>query len=271
MLIREKTVIVTGASSGIGRATAREFAKAGANVVLASRDKAALTRTAEQLSGPGRGLCLAVPTDMREPESVRAMVDRAVEELGGIDVLVNNAGVGLNATIAEGDLENMRDIVEVNLFGYIHAIQAVVPHIRKRGGGAIVNVSSVAGRIAAPYSGVYSMTKAAISALSDALRLELEDDGINVITAYPGFTDTGFHRNAIRELEMPRPSIVLRGVSAAKAGRRIVVAVREDEREFYVTLGDRMAVLVKNAAPRLVDWGVRRLWLGGGKPKRLRS
>ncbi len=128
MRLKGSTVIVTGASSGIGRETVRALARAGSNVILASRNKKALQGLAKELKPlPGRGL--VVPTDVADREAVKAMVERAVKEFGSIEVLVNNAGLGLNAPIAEGSLENIRHVFEVNLFGAIHCIQAVVPHM----------------------------------------------------------------------------------------------------------------------------------------------
>ena len=265
MNLRGKSVIVTGASSGIGRAAAREFARAGSNVVLASRNGEALERLAADLA-PLPGRRIVVPTDVRDREAVKAMVQRAVEEFGGVDVLVNNAGLGLNAPIAEGSLENMRYVLEVNLFGAIHAIQAVAPHMKKQGGGAIVNVSSVAGRISTPYNGIYSGTKAALNSLTDALRLELEEYGIAVIAVYPGYTRTAFHTTSIREVELPEPSRLVQGATGAAVGRKIVAALREGKRETFVTLADAAAVTVKSFAPRLVDWGIRRLWLRSRRP-----
>ncbi|MBI1885192.1 MAG: SDR family NAD(P)-dependent oxidoreductase [Chloroflexi bacterium] len=260
-----RTVIVTGASSGIGRETSREFARAGANVVLASRNKERLDALAEELS-PLPGKRLVVPTDVREREAVEAMVARAAETFSGVDVLVNNAGLGLDASIAEGSLDNMRYVFDVNLFGYIYAVRAVVPHMRKQGRGIIVNVSSVAGRISTPYNGVYSATKASINSVSDALRLELAEDGIKVITIYPGFTVTGFRDNSLHEVELPAPSRMLQGVPALAVGRKIVQAVRREKREAFVTFGDAAGVMVKNLAPRLVDWGIKRFWLASRKP-----
>ncbi len=265
MRLKGKTVIVTGASSGIGRETAREFARAGSNVVLASRNEGALKELADELSAlPGRRLVAG--TDVRDPAAVKAMVERAVAEFGGVDVLVNNAGVGLRSTVSEGSIDNMRYVLDVNVLGVVHAVQAVVPHMRRSGGGAIVNVSSVAGRITTPYSGLYGATKAAVNSLTDALRLELEPDGIVVTAVYPGYTATAFGENAIKEVEAPAPpSRLVRGAPASAVAKTIVRAVRRSSREAFVTFGDALAVSVKNVSPRLVDWGIRRLWLRSRK------
>lgn len=265
MDLRGRTIIVTGASSGIGRATAAEFARAGCNVVLAARSQGRLRAVAEELAAfPGQRL--VVPTDVSRAEQVAAMVDKTLRAFNGVDILVNNAGQGLDAAIADGNPVNMRYVFEVNFWGAIHCIRAVVPHMRRQGRGMIINVTSVAGRIATPYNGIYAATKAALIALSDALRLELAGDGIHVVVVYPGYTATDFGANAIKELERPRPVSRLRGVPAVAVARVIVKAARRQQREAYVTLGDVLAVVAKNVAPRLVDWGIRRIWLASRRP-----
>jgi NAD(P)-dependent dehydrogenase (short-subunit alcohol dehydrogenase family) len=268
MKLKGSTVIVTGASSGIGRETARRFAQAGSNVVLASRNGKALEALARELE-PLPGGRLVVPTDIADREAVKAMVERTLREFGSIEVLVNNAGLGLNAPIADGTLENIRYIFEVNLFGAIHCIQAVTPHMKERRRGTIVNVSSVMGRLAGPYNGAYSAAKAALNALTDAMRQELEPYGIGVTVIYPGYTITGFHPNSLSEVKMPPQSRLVRGVGPEAVAQTIVQAVRKGRREAYVTLGDAAAVMIKNLSPRLVEWGMRRLWLSSRRPEKM--
>ena len=267
MKLRGRTAIVTGASSGIGKETARKLARAGSNVVLASRSGEALEELARELE-PLPGRCVAVPTDVTDREAVGRMVDRTLKDFGSIDVLVNNAGLGLRAPVAEGSLENIRYVFEVNLFGAIHCIQAVAPHMKERRQGTIVNVSSVVGRLATPYSGAYSATKAALNALTDSMRLELDQYGIRVIAVYPGYTVTGFHENVLREMEPPRPSRLLRSVGPEAVAKAIINAVLGNKRETYVSTTDAASVMIKNASPRLVDWAMRRLWLTSQEPEK---
>ncbi len=261
MRVDGRTVIITGASSGIGRETAREFARRRAQVVLASRNREKLDALAGELADyPGRRL--VVPTDVTDRLAVEALMRRTLEEFDSVDVLVNNAGVGLFAPIASGSLDNMHHLFNVIFWGAIHCTQASVPYMRRQGSGHIVNVSSVAGKIAAPYLGVYSATKFALTAVSDALRSELAGSGIHVSTVYPGLTDTSFRENMLREADVPDVPGYMSSVGAAAVGRRIVQAVRWSLRDTYVTLQDFAAVSAYPLAPALADWVLRLAWLG---------
>jgi short-subunit dehydrogenase len=260
MRLRDKTVIVTGASSGIGRETAIAFARADANLVLASRNEGALIKLAAELAPLGRRVAV-IPTDVTQRAAVDAMAQWVAEELGSIDILVNNAGLGLNALLAEGSMTNIRRLFEVNVFGALHCIQAVVPYMKKQGSGQIINVSSVAGKIATPRNGAYAATKFALIAISDALRLELADCGITVTTVYPGVTDTPFGENVLKEVETPPVPAVVRGVPARRVADAIVRAARRQKREVFITVTDRMAVGLKNVSPCVVDWGMRTFYL----------
>lgn len=260
MQLEGRTVIITGASSGIGRETAREFAGRRAHVVLASRNRDALESLADELEDyPGRRL--VVPTDVTDRLAVEALVRRTVEEFEGLDVLVNNAGVGLFGPIVGGSLDNMHHLFAVNFWGAIHCIQAAVPFMRRQRRGHIVNVSSVAGKVSVPYLGIYSATKHALTAVSTALRSELAGSGIGVSTVYPGLTETGFQDNMLREVAVPDPPSYVPTASATAVARRIAQAARWNLRDVYVTLPDLAAVSAYPLAPGIADWAVRTVWL----------
>ncbi len=204
MDVEGNVVLVTGASEGIGAATARLLADRGARVALAARSADKLA----QLSGELKD-SFAIQADMSEPESIIAMVDATVEHYGRIDVLVNNAGRALRAPLAEVKIADFQDIVELNVYGPLLAMQAVIPHMRQQGGGSIVNVSSNVSKMAIPTIGAYAATKYALNGLSLTARGELAGDGIVVTVMYPGQTATNFGKNATVDQSMvsaPPPS-----------------------------------------------------------------
>jgi NADP-dependent 3-hydroxy acid dehydrogenase YdfG len=183
-----RVVIVTGASAGIGEATARLASKRGARLVLAARRADRLEALAADL-----GEAIAVQTDMRDPAQIRRMVDRAVSAYGGVDVLVNNAGQGLHVPIEQIRLEDFAAVTELNVYGSLLAMQAVIPLMRGAGGGHIVNVSSGTTLMTPVGTAGYAATKAALNMLSIVARAELADEGIVVSTVYPFITATEFH------------------------------------------------------------------------------
>ena len=245
-----RTVIVTGASSGIGRETAREFAKHGANVVLASRNREKLEAIAADI---GKAATV-IPVDVTDRLSVEALVRRTVEEYDAIDVLINNAGVGLFAPVADGNLDNARHLFEANFWGAVNCIQAAAPYMISQRRGHIVNVSSVAGRISPPHMGMYAASKHALAAISDALRVELSSKGIGVSTIYPGLTDTSFMENMLQEVEAPAVPPIARFVSSVVVSTRIFQAVRFNLRDAYVSPEDIAAVAADAFVPQLSDW-----------------
>jgi NAD(P)-dependent dehydrogenase (short-subunit alcohol dehydrogenase family) len=253
--LRGKVTVVTGASSGIGEATARELASRGASVVLASRAMDKLEALRREISASG-GLALAVETDVSDRASVEAMVGRAVGELGSLDVLANNAGLGLSGRIAEVRAEDVRHVFEVNAIGPLNCIQSALPHMGE--GGRIINVSSVVGRRAIPKVGAYCASKFALNALSDALRVEVAGRGITVTSVYPGTTSTSFRENSRRTRDEKR-GWRPKGVTPDKVAQKIADAAERGPRDVYVTLPDRLFVAGVTLFPGLAD-RVLRVW-----------
>lgn len=195
MKIQDCIVVITGASSGIGRATAHAFASQGATVVLAARREHILQdvkRECEQLGGSA----LAIPTDVREEKQVRDLAQQTIETLGRIDIWINNAGVSMFGRFEEVPPESFEAVIRTNLFGYIYGARAVLPIFREQGHGHLINVASIVARISQPYTSAYAVTKAGIRALSDSLREELLDaKDIHVSTVSPATIDTPLFQN----------------------------------------------------------------------------
>jgi clavulanate-9-aldehyde reductase len=187
--LSNQVVAITGASSGIGEATALECARAGAAVALAARRKDRIDALAARITEQG-GRALAVATDVGREADARAFIERAQEELGRLDVLVNNAGVMLLGPIAGADTEEWRRMVEANVYGVLYCTHAALPLMLAQGAGHIVNVSSVAGRFARAGSGVYNLTKFGVGAFSEALRQETAPLGLRVTLIEPGAVAT---------------------------------------------------------------------------------
>jgi NADP-dependent 3-hydroxy acid dehydrogenase YdfG len=180
---------ITGASSGIGEATALSLAREGAAVALGARRADRLRDLAERIEGEG-GRALAIEVDVADEESARLFVKRTHAELGGLDILVNNAGVMLLGPVEGADTEHWRRMVDVNLLGLLYCTHEALPLMREQGGGTIVNLSSVAGRFARPGSAVYNLTKFGVGAFSEALRQEVVDAKIRVVVVEPGYVET---------------------------------------------------------------------------------
>ena len=181
-----RVAVVTGASSGIGEATVRAFSEAGASVALGARRSDRLQALADTLEG--RSLVREV--DVSDEEQARGFVQAAHDELGGLHILVNNAGVMLLGPVADADTEEWRTMIGVNLLGLLYCTHAALPLIGANGGGDVVNISSVAGRRADAGAAVYNMTKFGVHAFSEALRQEALHAGIRVTTVAPGFVET---------------------------------------------------------------------------------
>lgn len=191
MDIAGKVVLLTGASEGIGLAAARLLAHHGAKVAVVARSAEKLQNLTAELPDS-----FAVPTDMRDDATVRAMIQQVYQHYGKIDVLVNNAGQGMHTPIEHADLTLYRSIFDLNVVSVLNAMQAVVPLMREQGGGVIINISSGTSKMVLPNVGPYASTKYALNALTLTARLELAGDNIRVGLVYPGITATDFLKNA---------------------------------------------------------------------------
>jgi short-subunit dehydrogenase len=250
-----RVALVTGASSGIGAATARALAGAGLRLALCARRKDRLEQLAADLVAQGAEATVHA-VDVTDTLAVQAMVDDVVARWGRLDVLVNNAGRGLSATLEQTTAEDLRALLELNVVAVLGATRAVLPVMRRQGSGHVINVSSVVGRRAVPYRAAYSATKFALGALSEALRVELTGSGIVVTLVYPINTETEFHQVEVQKVPWRRMGPVQ---SAERVARGILRCVERPRLEVYPYWPVRILAVMSVLAPGLVDRGMRRV------------
>lgn len=248
--LKGAVVVITGASSGVGRATARRFAQAGSNVVLAARGQDALDKTAEECRNYGVR-ALAIATDTTSAPDVEALARHAVERFGKIDVWVNSASVHLFGAVETVPLDHFQRVLETNVMGYVHGSRTAIVHMKAQGHGVLINVSSAVANVPQPFTAAYSMSKAAVSALSVSLRSELwlaKDEDIHVVTVLPPAVDTPLFQRAAnysgRKVRAMPP--VYPPETIAKA---IVKAAVKPRPEIAVGAGAKQLIKQHRAAP----------------------
>ncbi|MEI6083388.1 MAG: SDR family oxidoreductase [Verrucomicrobiota bacterium] len=250
--MKDKVVIITGASSGIGKETALAFARAGARVVIAARHEEPL----RQLAAAHPGL-FPVAADVTSDADVARLIATTVEKFGRIDILINNAGLGMRAHVEKTKPDDARQVMEINFFGALRCLQAALPVMRRQGAGQIVNISSVLGVIATPRNSIYCASKFALRALSDALRLEVKAAGVEIITILPGYTDTPFFDHLVRYDGSARMS-PFPGQNPAHVAQAILRACRRRRREVTLSFLGILGCWAKRLVPGFVDWSLRR-------------
>jgi NAD(P)-dependent dehydrogenase (short-subunit alcohol dehydrogenase family) len=257
--LKDSVVVVTGASSGIGRATALEFARKGASVVAAARRSQPLEELAAQ-SKSLKGSIVAVPTDVGDQASVNELAGRPIELFGRIDVWVNNAAVTAFGRVDEVPLEDFQETWETNVMGYVHGVRAVLPAMRQRRNGVIINVASIVGRVGQPYATAYTMTKHAVRALSIGLRQELQVGkvkGVDVCTIMPASIDTPlFQHGANYTGWKAKPMSPV--YPPEKVAKAIVKCAHDPKPEVFVGGAARMMQVQSMIAPRLAERALAR-------------
>ncbi|HQE91569.1 MAG TPA: SDR family NAD(P)-dependent oxidoreductase [Anaerolineae bacterium] len=252
--MQRRVVMITGASSGIGAATAKLFARQGWAVVLAARSQDKLHKLAEDITAVG-GEALVVPTDVTAQSDIENLVQKTVATFGRIDVLVNNAGVGISGTLETVDMAQLEYVFALNTLAPIAVLQAVAPVMKAQGDGVIVNISSMAEATGIPYMSGYGASKAALGYLSDAAAVELSPYGIDVLKVLPGVTTTEFSHNTLRAgqavtLEDLLAKLgLLTTVPPETVARSIWKAVKTRRPQTYVTAQDRFLGMAARFSP----------------------
>lgn len=259
MRIDGSRVIVTGASSGIGRALAIALAQRGAVLTLAARRREKLEEVVREVAErfPSSQIPVAVPCDVSNAADVAVLVGGAVERLGSVDVLVNNAGISVFGEEARTSVDDYRELMSVNFFGALHSMREVLPFMRRQGSGLIVNIASVAALYGVPYLAAYCASKAALVALSQSLRAELSGSGVGVMVVYPGYTETEIFEREKRVGGARRPPG--KYASAADVAEAATRAIEADARDVYMTVRGRALSVLRGLAPPIVERAMRNI------------
>jgi short-subunit dehydrogenase len=251
MQIRNKVVLITGASEGIGAACAAEFAKCGAKLSLTARSEEGLRKAAAFAGAPG---ALITAGDITDDAHRRNLVARTLERFGSIDILINNAGMGLYIPSWHVPMEEARHLIELNFFAPLALTQLVVPQMRQRRSGMIVNVGSIAGKVSLPWMTLYSVSKYALSSLTDGMRMELRRDKISAMIVCPGYVKTGFQQH-VRAGQPPEGVIKGRrfAIEAPQCAASIRRGVERDARTVVAPPALWLLVLASRVFPRIVE------------------
>lgn len=252
MKFKDKVALVTGASNGIGRAIAIEFAREGAHVAALARNQDRLSELSNQLHALGVK-ALPLPCDVTRRDDLRAAVDQAASHFGRLDVLVNNAGRGIYSPLVTVNLADFEQVMALNFWAPLWAIQAAMPHFEPQGGGTIINISSILGKVDFPWMGAYCATKHALNSISNVLRMELKGKHVEVLTVCPGRVRTDFQPNALKYRPVQNPSWSAGALAPEEVARAVVRGAWKHHREIVIPRSGWILIAIQHLVPRLAD------------------
>ncbi len=253
--MNQKVVIITGASSGIGRALSQLYVDRGAKVVMAARNEEKLNTLAEELTVKG-GDVYPVKTDVSKEVDCKNLIDKTLEKYGRVDILINNAGISMRAMFKDTDLEVIRQLMNVNYWGTVQCTKYALPHILKQK-GSIVGVISIVGHVGLPARTGYASSKFAIRGFLDTLRIEHLKDGLHVLVAAPGFTESNIRKTALtgdgnQQGDTPRNESGM--MTSEEVAQRIAKAIDKRKRSLILTFTEgKLTVFLGKFFPKLLD------------------
>ena len=253
--VKDKVVIVTGASSGIGMAIAREFASAGSRVVLAARSEGKLSDITEELRIHNENVFF-VKMDVSKEEECKSLINKTIEKFGTIDILVNNAGISMRALFPDVEIKVLHRLMDVNFWGTVYCTKYALPYLTKNR-GSLIGISSIAGFHGLPGRTGYSASKFAMHGFLETIRIENLKNGLHVMIIAPGFTTTNIRRHALlangeEQGESPRDEHKL--MPAEYVAKWVIKGIRKKKRNKLLTWEGRLTALFQRIIPSLVDW-----------------
>jgi short-subunit dehydrogenase len=253
MNIKGARILIIGASSGIGLALSMALARKGAALALASRKFNRLKGLAKDIGSafPHSPAPFALSCDVTKRETVRSLISECIKQWGGIDVLINCAGISVYGEIERTARDDFQSVMDVNFFGVIDCMSEVIPYMKKLGKGMIVNIASLAAIRGVPYLSTYCASKAALAAVSQSLRAELSKKGVSIMIVYPDYTQTNIFKNEKKVGGARRPSGPY--MPALRVAETIVGAIENEQRDLFLSLRGRALSLCQGAFPWLVD------------------
>lgn len=252
--MNKKTVVITGGSSGIGKACALKFARQGLNVVISGRYETKLERTADEIKKLKTEV-LPVKADISNEEDCRSLIEETIRKFGRLDVLINNAGISMRAAFSETDLEVLKQVMNTNFWGAVYCTKYALPYLIKSK-GTVAGISSIAGKAGLPGRTGYSASKFALEGFLESLRIENLNTGLHVLTVCPGFTESNIRNTALSKDGTPQgesPREEKKMMTAEEVADRIFDAVIKRKREIVLTAEGRLTVMLKKFCPSWLD------------------